>query len=99
MKYLMINKLKPECAILYAEAHRNCWSEMRQALVDAGAKNCVTFIRGNESYLFYECDDLDESFEKLGEIEANKKWQEMCAPWFDGTFELNLAELVFDLNS
>ena len=97
MKYLMINELNPECVESYADAHRNCWPEMRQALIDAGAKDCVTFVYGTSSYLFYECDDLDESFSKLGRIEANQRWQEMCAPWFAGSFELKLAELVFDL--
>ena len=98
MKYLMINKLKPECVEAYADAHRNCWPEMRQALTDAGAKNCTVFVQGASSYVFFECDDLDGCYGKLDDIEANQRWGEMCAPWFDGSFELNRADLVFDLN-
>ena len=99
MKYLLVNKLKPENVEQYSDAHRNCWPEMRQALTDSGAKNCTTFVMGNMAYLYYECDDLEKSFRMLGETETNKRWNDMCLPWFETTFELNCAEMVFDLNN
>jgi L-rhamnose mutarotase len=99
-KFCIINKLKTEHVEEYCELHRNCWPEMRQALIDAGAQNCIVFVNGTQSILIYECDDLDESFAKLGENEVNKKWQDLVSPWFDNPegFELTLADKVFDLH-
>lgn len=98
-KFCMVNKLKPEYVAEYSDMHRNCWSEMRQALIDSGAKNCTVFVNGNTSILFYECDDLDESFEKLGQNEDNNRWQAAVAHCFDndGGFAVTTVERVFDL--
>ena len=82
-KYCMVNRLKAEHIEDYCQIHKNCWPEMRQALIDAGARNCTIFVHGNLSIVFYECDNLEESLSKLGQTEINKKWQAVVDPWFE----------------
>jgi L-rhamnose mutarotase len=61
-------------------------------------------MRGNASILFYQCEDIDESFSALGKDDDNNEWQEFIASWFagtpkfDGSEKVKSLEKIFDLN-
>jgi L-rhamnose mutarotase len=106
--YCLVNELKPEHVEDYANihrtAHRTEWKTQLDALRKAGAQNCIVYIHGNESILFYQCEDIDESFAGLGEDDDNNKWQAHIASWiagkpkFDGSEKAKQLEKVFDLS-
>ena len=107
-KYCMINELKEENVKDYVDIHKNAhltgWKTQLEALKAAGAENCIVYLYKNLSILIYECEDIEESFSRLGKIEANIKWQTTVAPWFkgtpkfDGTQKVQSLEKIFDLN-
>jgi L-rhamnose mutarotase len=61
-------------------------------------------MHGNESILFYQCEDIDESFAALGKDDDNNEWQAFIASWFagtpkfDGSEKVKPLEKIFDLN-
>jgi L-rhamnose mutarotase len=66
-------------------------------------EECVVYIYKNYSILLIECEDLEESFNKLGENEASQKWNEVVLPMFAGTPKFDGSEKqepckkIFDL--
>lgn len=106
-RYCLVNELKEEHVADYVgihkKAHLTHWKTQLDALAEAGAENCIVYMYKNFSILIYECEDIDESFSKLGEIEANNKWQAEVAPWFagkpkfDGSQKVESVEKIFDL--
>jgi len=96
----MVNKIKEECIEQYAEAHRNFWPELREVFKASGAMNCTIYLYGNQSILYLECENIDDTFDLLGQSEINQKWQAMGKHWFENAegFQADLAEMVFDLN-
>lgn len=65
--------------------------------------HCTKNIK-NYSILFYQCEDIDKSFEALGRIEDNNRWQAHIASWFanspkfDGSEKAQPLKKIFDLN-
>jgi|APSaa5957512622_1039677.scaffolds.fasta_scaffold99928_2 L-rhamnose mutarotase len=106
-RYCLVNELKSENVGDYEEIHKTAhlthWQSQLEALKEAGAVNCITYIYKNLSILFYECEEIGESFRKLDTIKENKEWQEVVLPWFanspkfDGNDDSGEARKVFDL--
>ena len=106
-RYCLVYELKDEHVKDYVEihenAHKTAWRTQLDALKEAGAENCIVYNYKNLSIIFYECEDIDESFKKLGEIEANQAWQATVAPWFaetprfDGSETVQPVQKIFDL--
>lgn len=106
--YCMVNELKPEHVADYVEIHETAhlthWKTQLDALKKAGAQNCISFLYGNKSILFYQCEDIEQSFKTLGTIEENNAWQAHVAPWFanspkfDGSENVQSLPKIFDLN-
>ena len=104
---LFVNKLKPERVGDYTEyhkeAHNTRWKTQIMAIRDAGFKICDVYLYEGLSIVVMEGDDLEACFEKLGNDENNKQWQELMGnffaanPKFDGT-EIT-AKKIFDLNA
>lgn len=67
-------------------------------------KECIVYIHKNYSILLIECEDLEESFTKLGKNEITQQWNEVVLPMFagkpkfDGSEEQKPAKKIFDLN-
>ena len=107
-RYCLVLEIKEEHVKDYVKAHKNVhkthWRTQLDALKQAGAHNCAVYMYQNLAIIFYECEDIDESFNKLGAIEDNIKWQENQAPWiaetpdFDGSEGVQTIEKIFDLN-
>ena len=107
-RYIMIYELKPEHVDdyrkMHTEAHKSEFKDQLKAIRDAGSTQMMTFIFNNYSVLYVECDaPIDEYFEKLGEYDANTKWQNVTSPWFattpsfDGSDKQEPLEKIFDL--
>ena len=107
-RYIMVYELKPEHVDDYRKmhktAHQSEFKDQLDAIRDAGCTQMMTFLFKNYSVLYVECeDDIDAYFEKLGEYDANTKWQKVTAPWFaatpsfDGEAKQQPLEKIFDL--
>jgi L-rhamnose mutarotase len=106
--YCMVNELKDEYVKDYIDIHKNAhkthWKTQLRALKDAGAENCICFMDGNKAILFYQCEEINESFTKLGKDDDNNRWQAHIASWFanspkfDGSQKVTGLEKIFDLN-
>ena len=107
-RYLMVNEIKPEYLEEYVKAHQTMhegkWKEQLQVLRQAGAKECISYLYKNYSILIYECEDIDESFRKLGQIPARAAWEDFTQPMFqnspkfDGSEKTEGLQKIFDLN-
>jgi L-rhamnose mutarotase len=103
-RYCLIIELKPEYVEEYCDIHRKAWPELLRAIKDAGAEELLIWNYKNFSIVYYECDDLDAVYEKLGGTEIAKKWNTTVGPWFaesptlDGSDSVGTLEKIFDLN-
>ena len=105
--YCLVNELEPECVDKYVKIHENAhlskWKTQLEALKNAGAKNCNVYVYKNLSIVLYECENIDESFEKLSQDPNNKKWQKEVGefflqdPKFDGSETVQVRK-IFDMN-
>jgi len=103
-RYCIVIELKPEHIKEYCEIHRNPWPELLEAIKEAGARELLIWNYKNFSIVYYECENLDGLYEKLGGLEVTKKWNMTVGPWFaesptlDGSDEVGSLEKIFDLN-
>ncbi|MGD8293434.1 MAG: L-rhamnose mutarotase [Desulfobacterales bacterium] len=107
-RYCLVLEIKKEHVQEYVEVHKSVhkthWRTQLDALREAGAHSCEVYMYKNLAIIFYECEDIDESFAKLGAIEDNIKWQENQAPWIAETLSsggsegVPTVEKIFDLN-
>lgn len=107
-RYILVNEIKPERLDEYVNAHvtmhQGPWKEQLNVLRQAGATECISYLYKNLSILIYECDDIDDSFAKLGQIPARKAWEDftqpmfMNSPKFDGSTKVSGLTKIFDLN-
>ena len=105
--YCLVNELKPECVEEYRRAHKtmheSSWKKQLEILKKAGAEDCVVFLNGTQSILFYRCDEINDSFARLGQIEGRAAWDSFTLPMFatspkfDGSTRVVGAERIFDL--
>ena len=106
--YCLVNEIKPEHVGDYVDIHKNAhkteWKTQLHALKEAGAENCMVFMFENYAILMYQCDEINESFDKLGKNEDNNSWQRHISSWFagtpkfDGSEPVQGLEKIFDLN-
>ena len=102
-RYCLVIELKPEHVKEYCDIHRRPWPEILQAIRDAGAKELLIWNYKNISIVYYECDDLDALYAKLGRLEVTKRWNATVGPWFaasptlDGSGAVGSCEKIFDL--
>jgi len=106
-RYMQVNVLKSEAVEAYKEAHVNMhtgpWKEQLDVLVKAGAEECIVYLYENLSILLYVCDDIEESFNKLGQDERRKAWDDFTGPMFantvkfDGSSEIKVVEKIYDM--
>jgi L-rhamnose mutarotase len=105
--YCLVNELKPEYVEEYRRAHKtmheSTWKRQLEILKEAGAEECIVFLNGTQSILIYRCDEINESFAKLGKIEGRLAWDTYTLPMFassprfDGSSAVVGAERIFDL--
>jgi L-rhamnose mutarotase len=102
-RYCFVIELKPEHVKEYCDIHRNPWPEMLTAISEAGAKELVIWNYKSFSIVYYECEDLDAVYARLGALEVTKRWNVTVGPWLaeaptlDGTSEVATCVKIFDL--
>ena len=107
-RYLLVNRIKPEYLQQYVDAHERMhegpFREQLQVLRDAGATECICYVHEDLAILIYECDDIGESFSRLGKIPKRQEWETFTAPMFanspkfDGSQQVAYLRKIFDLN-
>lgn len=107
-RYVMVNEIDPQCLEEYVNAHRTMhegkWRGQLEALRRAGATECISYIYKNLSILIYECEDIDESFGRLGQDPVRREWEDFTQPMFlnspkfDGSEKVEGLQKIFDLN-
>ncbi|MGA2548175.1 MAG: L-rhamnose mutarotase [Rectinemataceae bacterium] len=105
--YCLVNELKPECVEEYRRAHltmhESPWKKQLEILKKAGAEECISFLNGTQTILFYRCEEINESFAALGKIEGREAWDTYTLPMFassprfDGSASVTGVEKIFDL--
>ncbi len=80
-------KVKQDRIEEYKAHHVNVWPEMQEALTRTGWHNYSLFMR-DDGLLFgyFETpDSLAEALAGMDKEEINAKWQDVMAPFFEGT--------------
>ncbi|MDR1613714.1 MAG: L-rhamnose mutarotase [Planctomycetota bacterium] len=108
-RYVLVNEIKPERLNDYIAAHERMheseWKEQLDVLRKAGAKACDSYVFKNYAILVYECDDIDDSFAKLGQDPRRRAWEDFTQPMFatspkfDGSEKVAGLRKIFDLNA
>jgi L-rhamnose mutarotase len=86
----------------YKKRHDEIWPELVEAIEGSGLRNYSLFRRGVQVVGYVEGDDIDASFAKVGESDANRRWAE----WFqdvivnltDGRGNLMIMQEVWHLD-
>jgi L-rhamnose mutarotase len=104
-KYCVVLEIKPEYLEDYKEAHRHVWKDLLKSIKDSGVKEEVMFFYKNLAIVYFEADDLNNSYEiQRRSVELEKGWDDLVGPWISkgeyksGTYELDFLDKVFDLN-
>ena len=107
-RYILVNEIKPEALKDYIYAHEHmhegAYKEQLDVLKKAGAEECVCYIYENLAILIYECEDINESFSKLGQDPRRAAWEDLTQPMFanspkfDGSEPVRGLRKIFDLN-
>lgn len=107
-QYVIVNEINPDRLEEYRQAHRTMhegkWKEQLDVLREAGAELCQAYLYKNLCIMIYVCEDIDESFTKLGQDPRRPAWEEytqpmfLNSPRFDGSVKTTGVEKVFDLN-
>lgn len=107
-QYVLVNEIDPARVEEYRNAHRTMhegiWKEQLDVLRKGGAEICQAYLYKNLSILIYVCDDIDESFTKLGQDPRRQAWEDytqpmfLNSPKFDGSVKTTGLEKIFDLN-
>ena len=76
-------RIKKGMVTEYKKNHQ-VWPEMQQAIRETGIKNYFLFIRPDGLLIgCFEAENPQESLQKLGETEINRRWEEYMAPYFE----------------
>jgi len=108
--YCIIGNLKPEFVEDYKEAHKTLhlgrYKELLKVIKDSGVNDEKVFIHKNMIIIYFEAEDLDNSYQIQGKSDIVKQWNEKIKPMFADKYEFNeeehklpFLEKVFDLNN
>ncbi|MBN1437252.1 MAG: L-rhamnose mutarotase [Sedimentisphaerales bacterium] len=80
----------------YLKVH-DVWPEMLEEMKKAGLRNYSLFLRPDGLVVGYlEADNVQEAFDRLGQTEVNKRWQEKMAEFFEaGSGDLKEGDIEF----
>ena len=107
-RYVLVNEIKPESVDDYVHSHEHMheggFKEQLDVLKKAGAEECICYMYKNLAILIYECEDIGESFSKLGQDPRRAAWEDYTQPMFanspkfDGSEPVKGLRKIFDLN-
>ena len=92
-------KVKEERMAEYRERHRSVWPEMLDALRRNGWHNYSLFMRDDGTLFgYFEADDgFQPSLDGMEKEEANLRWQEFMAPYFEIPPGANPDQMMVEL--
>lgn len=102
-RYCFVIELKEEYVENYIKIHKNPWREILEAIDSADVGELLIWSYKNFSIVYYECDDLNRVYKRLGEMDVVKRWNETVGPWFnaapvlDGSGNVQTCEKIFDI--
>ena len=88
-------RVKKELIDDYRCTHQSVNPDMLKALSDSGIRNYSLFLHPDGLLVgYFEAENPKESLRKLGETEANRRWQELMSPYFEsGSGDMEKGEL------
>ena len=80
-------RVKPAALDEYKEHHRAVWPEMMDALTRTGWHNYSLFLSDDGLLIGYfeTPGTFDEALAGMSSEPVNRKWQELMAPFFEGS--------------
>ncbi len=83
-KVCFILHVKPECMEEYKRDHQAVDPELLAVLSDAGIANYSLFLREDGLLIgYFEAENPEESWAKVGATEADVRWSAKMKPFFD----------------
>ena len=77
-------KVKSDRLDEYKKRHQSVAPDMLEALSEAGLHNYSLFLRDDGLLVgYFEAEDPKAALRKVGETEANARWQEKMNPFFE----------------
>ena len=80
----MVIGIAPEKIPEYKELHAAVWPEILQSISESNITNYSIFLREPENLLFgyweYVGSDFEADMAKMADLEATKKWWDLCMP-------------------
>lgn len=76
--------VRPERLADYVEAHQDVWTEMREALTDAGWRNYSLFLRPEDGMVvgYFEAADCDAAQDAIARASIAPRWEAAMAEYF-----------------
>lgn len=77
-------QVRPEKLADYVAAHQEVWSDMRQALADAGWRNYSLFLRAADGMVvgYFEADDVDAAQDAIARAAISPRWEAAMSEYF-----------------
>ena len=105
-KYCIVGEVKEEYVEKYKALHKNLYKgpyrELLGVIKSSGVQEEVIFIYKDLAIVFYEAEDLNESYEKQEGKQVVRQWNSLMRPMFVSygfdSGKLPTLEKVFDLN-
>ncbi len=76
----------------YIERHKAVWPGLLALHKEGGISNYSIFLRGQELFLYLECEDVERAFQIFDESPLGRKWEDFMAPLFDPEPDLQPGE-------
>ncbi len=77
-------RVKPDLIEDYKRHHSAVAPDMLAAFSDAGIRNYSLFLRSDGLLVgYFEADDPKQSLRRVGETDANARWQGKMQPFFE----------------
>jgi len=100
-------KIKPDKISEYINIHKkgNVWQEVLDNIKKSGLGKMKIYMLDEYAIVFAEGKDISKSFEYLGKMESQLKWNEETAPYmdtqpdYDSDEPVKTLECIFDFEN
>jgi L-rhamnose mutarotase len=102
-RYCIVLELEEKFVKNFKDLHKDPWPEVLKALKENGCDEIIIWSHKNSVIVFYESEDLDETYRKLDKNEIFQKWGALEGPWIkegvskDKEGKFITLEKIFDL--
>ena len=79
----VLGRIRPDRLEEYRARHREVWTEMKEALRQAGWSNYTLFLADDGLLIGYlETDDYAAAQQRMAQTDVNARWQAEMQPYF-----------------